>query len=804
MASKLRVVGERGAFRSTAIRTRSYLIPLKCQLLSVGYSLQTWGNMMKNVLQRYLSILIVLFSVTIVAYGQSEKFIGKGIVQAIQFSPDGRWLAIGTTALLELYEAQTYQLSRTIEMNVDALEFSPDGSEMLVAAGDLLHRVSSATGRVVETLAGSEYDVSDLAYSPDGKQIAAIDVRGVVRLWEKDQKAFTFRRIHPRWEDYALLFSPDGKQLIVGAYDIEIWDIATAQLVGGALTDSRVTSLVLHPDETQFAIGTEEGQIELRVLGTCGRTALIDGNDVEVEGVRERIEVDSLAFGPNGRTLIVGFHDAVIGVWDTVNQGWTRSWITKTRLDEEFKGWEGTDGVSPDYEVRYWPPRLALSRDGKTVVALADRYANVGRWEVDTGKLIGRFEGYANSSMLGFSASGEYFTTEHWGIIRVWDSVTTEIISEMQYDNGGYAVALSPNGKYVGIAHADRRITVWDVDTATVKHVLPGAGWNRAITFSADSRLVAAVTFSPVIRVWDVETGEKIAELEERDVSVGYDSLRFSPDGKWFAAGNSSIIAIWETQEFTLQHVVRGLGVIGGDDSFEFSPNSRWIAGYTGRQEHRIQFWNIETEEVDLELPTGLVLMARFSPDGRWFTTAIWGPERGTYAPGVQIWNVQTGQLASEFSPPYHRIIFSPDGVTVAVGHYDGRIHLVPIEAVLPHLRQDIPIAVKPSELQLDSLEVAKKDALLPNYPNPFNPETWIPYQLAAASSVRIHIYDLMGWRVRTLDLGGQQAGAYLSRSRAAYWDGRNTLGERVATGVYFYRLETDDFTATKRMVIVK
>ena len=177
---------------------------------------------MKNVVQRYLFILITFYSVTIVTYGQADKFIGKGSVQAIQFSADGRWLAIGTTALLELYEAETYQFSHSVEMNVDALEFSPNGTEMLVAAGDLLHRVNSATGRVVETLAGSEYDISDLAYSLDGKQIAAIDVRGVVRLWEKDQKAFTFRRIHPRWEDYALLFSPDGGQLIVGAYDIEI------------------------------------------------------------------------------------------------------------------------------------------------------------------------------------------------------------------------------------------------------------------------------------------------------------------------------------------------------------------------------------------------------------------------------------------------------------------------------------------------------------------------------------------------------------------------------------------------------
>ena len=759
---------------------------------------------MKNVLQRYLSVLIVFCSVAVVAYGQTDKFIGKGSVRAIQFSSDGSWLAIGTSAFLELYEAQMYQLSRTIEMNVDALEFSPDGTEMLVADGDLLHRLDTTTGQVIETLTVGEYGVSDLAYSSDGKQMASIDGWGVVRLWGEDQEAFTFRRAHTRWEKHAILFSPDGEQLIVGAYDLEIWDITTAQIVGGALTDSLVTSLALHSDTMQLAVGTEEGMIELRILGTCDRTALIDGHDVEVEGVRERIEVDSLAFSPDAQTLIVGFSDSAIGIWDTVNQAWTRSWITKTRPNEEFKGWEGTDGVSPDYEIRGWPSRLTLSRDGRTVVALADRYANVGRWEVDTGKLIGRFEEYAFSSMLGFSADGARFATTHWGIVRVWNTVTTEIIAEIQYDNGSYAVAFSPNGKYVGIAHADRRITVWEVDTGTVKHVLPGAGWNRAITFSPDSRLVAAVTFSPVIRMWDVRTGEKIAELEERDVSISYGSVRFSPDGKWFAAANSSTIVIWETQGFTLQHVVRGLGATGGEDSLEFSPNSRWIAGYTGRQEHRIQFWNIETEEVDLELPTGLVLMARFSPDSRWFTTAIWGPERGTYAPGVQIWDVQTGQLASEFSPPYHRIIFSPDGVTVAVDHYDGRIHLVPIETVLPHLRQDIPIAVKPSELPSDPPVVVKRDALLPNYPNPFNPETWIPYQLAAASSVRIHIYDPMGQRVRTLDLGQQPAGAYLSRNRAAYWDGRNALGERVATGVYFYRLETDNFTATKRLVIVK
>ena len=772
---------------------------------------------MKNVLQRCLSILIALFSVAVVAYGQTDKFIGKGYVKAIQFSPDGRWLAIGTTALLELYEAQTYQLSRTIEMNVDALEFSPDGSEMLVADGNLLHRIDSTTGQVTETLTGGERRVSDLAYSPDGKQIASIDRRGVVRLWEKDQKAFSFRHAHPRSGKYTLLFSPDGGQLIVGAYDVEIWDIDTVELVREFLTSSRVTSLALHPNETQLVAGTEEGQIEFWSLLIGDPIGLIDGNDMEVEGYRPKVQVESLTFSLDARTLIVGFNDSVIAVWDAVNQGWTRFWVTKTRPDEKFKGGQTTGtGFPPPGEYPWWAALPILSHDGKTVVALADRATNVGRWEVDTGKLTGRFEGYGYPLELGFSDDGKYFFTA-WGVARVWDTITTEIIAEMQYNNGTNAAAHSPDGKYVAISHRDRRITVWDVDTATVKHVLGGAFWNNSVTFSPDSRLVAAVTYSFLIRIWDVETGGLIAELRERDESAGllfsFSSVRFSPDGRWLAAAGSRgrsgarirTIAIWETQGYTLQHVVDGLTeTYGFNSSVEFSPDSRWIVGYTGRPDYKIKFWNIETTEVDLELPAGEVRTAGFSPDGRWFTTSIRGPDGDIYAPGVQIWEIQTQRLVVELPRPYQRIIFSPDGITVAVALEGGRIHLLPIETALPYLPQNISVASKPSGLPLDSLEAAKKDALLPNYPNPFNPETWIPYQLAAASSVQIRIYDLVGERVRTLDLGRQPAGAYLSRNRAAYWDGRNALGERVATGVYFYRLETDDFTATKRMVIVK
>ena len=97
-----------------------------------------------------------------------------------------------------------------------------------------------------------------------------------------------------------------------------------------------------------------------------------------------------------------------------------------------------------------------------------------------------------------------------------------------------------------------------------------------------------------------------------------------------------------------------------------------------------------------------------------------------------------------------------------------------------------------------------EKTQLLANYPNPFNPETWMPYELATDTEVRITIYTSNGVVVRTLQFGHQSAGYYRDRERAAYWDGRNAFGEQVASGIYFYQLETDDMSSLRKMVILK
>ena len=105
---------------------------------------------------------------------------------------------------------------------------------------------------------------------------------------------------------------------------------------------------------------------------------------------------------------------------------------------------------------------------------------------------------------------------------------------------------------------------------------------------------------------------------------------------------------------------------------------------------------------------------------------------------------------------------------------------------------------------QLLAALIPKETSLLPNYPNPFNPETWIPYQLAEPADVTLTIYAVDGQIIRQLALGYQTPGMYQTRSRAAYWDGKNEVGEQVASGVYFYTLTAGDFTATRRMLILK
>ena len=123
----------------------------------------------------------------------------------------------------------------------------------------------------------------------------------------------------------------------------------------------------------------------------------------------------------------------------------------------------------------------------------------------------------------------------------------------------------------------------------------------------------------------------------------------------------------------------------------------------------------------------------------------------------------------------------------------------------MSEMSPDVEIAIRLLRLWLTHLtQTVTETKLLPNFPNPFNPETWIPYQLAEGADVIVLIYDAGGRLVREIPLGFKPTGYYLTRSEAAHWDGQNQNGEQVSSGVYFLRFMAGEFSASRRVVIVK
>ena len=180
----------------------------------------------------------------------------------------------------------------------------------------------------------------------------------------------------------------------------------------------------------------------------------------------------------------------------------------------------------------------------------------------------------------------------------------------------------------------------------------------------------------------------------------------------------------------------------------------------------------------------------------------------------ITIKNLSTGEIATATTED-DRLGYQLTFVDIETGHAAQIGDILEITARSPDPRIRVhPLHhtittedVKRSHIQLSELvpyEIPTNTELLHNYPNPFNPETWIPYRLAKDANVTLTIYDMTGGVVRRIDVGHQLAAVYESRSKAIYWDGRNEFGERVASGIYFYHLSAGDYSATRKMVILK
>ena len=750
-------------------------------------------------------------------------------VLSVAFSPDGRRLATGSKdGRVHIWNVMTGSRAVTLEEYlswVESLAFSPDGRMLATASSDTPRLWDAATGDPVLTLKGHRNDVYSVAFSPDGKTLASASRDQTIRLWDAVTGTHENTLEGHTSAVAGVAFSSNGQTLTSGSWDgtVLVWDVVAGthrQTLEGH--KKIIVSVAFSPDGKTIASGSWDGTVRVwnAMAGTHQHS--LEGHISWVYGV---------AFSPDGRTLSSGTWDDNARQWDAVTGALQQA--QKGRCCDSENAAVSADG------------RTRITWSGSTLHVL-DNVTNVLRRSI--------IAGVNDFNCAAISPDGRTIASGGWAKIFLWDALTGTLRRKLSgHTSWVESVVFSPDGRTLASGNWDTTVRLWDVEIGTLRQTLWGhTDWVNSVAFSPDGRTLASGSHDGTVLLWELapSVSQPVAN-EDAIVSLSPASVPSPAVGKQLtlslAITDGEKVAGYQATVAFDPSVLRFVSYVNGDylpaDAFEIPAvimEDSVTLAVTSHAEERngagmlaaltfevisVKASTLRLSEVILSDGAGVVSHPRVE-DGQVVESPLAGDVNRDGSVNIQdivLVVTRFGQAGKNGAD------VNGDGV-VDIKDFMLVADAFAVEVAAPSAwHRDLGIAPTRAEVNqwldqarglaltgaaswrgirlLESLLAAltpKETVLLPNYPNPFNPETWIPYHLAVDADVRISIYDTKGVLMRQLDLGHQPAGYYAERERAAYWDGCNKNAEPVASGVYFCQLRVGTYFQTRRMIVVK
>ncbi len=765
-------------------------------------------------------------------------------VYSVSFSPDkdSKILAVsGSDNTVRLWNVA---LSREIAVlehtdSVWRASLSPDGKTLASVSGDGIVRLWNIVKQVEIAVLPHTATVGSVNFSPDGKTLTTADYDAdsrywVVRLWSVNTQteiaALTGHTTGRTESVTSVIFSPDGKALAsVSGGELILWDVEARREIA-VHSHLGHSSVSFSPDsKTLASMGYDYGAVYLWDAATGKEKIMF---------TRHEVSVNSVSFSANSEMLASGGGDGTVRLWDVgtrteIGELGGHIWDVKSVSFSPVRDSAVLASGASDGTVRLWNAakreeigaltghtervfRVVFGPNGKRLASIAGdhRTGELRLWDVEKQQEIATLTGdnweTRSASFSPVRDSKLLASGGDDGMVHLWDADTGSEIDALQApSNSVTSVSFSPDGKTLAAtggettdAGSNAVVYLWDVATRTRIAVIRRRGSDAILSFSPDSLTLAyAVEGSSNVRLWDIAAETEITGF----TGTAYvDKVSFSPDGKTLAAAYSHVVRLWDVATRIPKITFRNRP-INRNDALIFSPNGRTLITFSG---DRVSWLRVPTSGAVAD-PTRLAtdingdgavnvqdLVAVSAALGQ--TGNVDADVNGDGAVNIQDLVAVAAALAEAAAAP--ALIHQQDAGGLTASEVRRWIALAQgANLADPESHRGIRFLH-----YLSAILTPKETALLANYPNPFNPETWMPYRLAKPADVALTIYAADGDVVRALALGHQPAGVYQAKSRAAYWDGRNSRGEPVASGVYFYTLNADDFTATRKMLIRK